>query len=74
MRAPLRQPLALAGDAAAKAKIIAELLIIARIFALNLEGRFEPQSTKAGYDDVRINTFCRLIRGGELHQEEAASS
>ena len=46
MRAPLRQPLALAGVTTANAKIIAEHLIIARIFAPKLEGRFEPQSTK----------------------------
>jgi hypothetical protein len=37
------QPLASAGVAAAKANMIAEHLIIARIFAPKLEGRFEPQ-------------------------------
>jgi hypothetical protein len=56
MRAPLRQPLALAGVTAVKANTMAEHLIIARIFAPKLEDSFRATINKAGYDDARINT------------------
>jgi hypothetical protein len=52
MRAPLRQPLALAGVTAVKANTMAEHFIIARIFAPKQQDRFRATINKAGYDDV----------------------
>jgi hypothetical protein len=60
--------LASAGVTAAKAKIIAEHLIIARIFAPKLEGRFEPQSTKLAMMTSESIPFERSRSTGPIAQ------